>query len=104
MARSRLDRELAWNALGVSEHSQPIRTREEGGLLPIAELNAMIEDPSTAEDIRERLIAQREERGLAPLRSTAKEMEEAFAEPAKPEPWRERRSALERIRAFFRVS
>jgi hypothetical protein len=88
---------------GVSNRSQPTRAREEGGLLPISELNALIDDPNTPQDIRERLIAQREERGLAPLRLTAAEMEEAFAEPAKPAPWREPRSALERIRRFFRI-
>jgi hypothetical protein len=83
----------------MSDRSHPIRTREEGGLLPLSELDALIDDPHTPEDIRDRLIEQREERGLAPLRSTAKEMEDAFAEPARPRP----RSSLERIRAFFRV-
>jgi hypothetical protein len=33
----------------------------------------------------------------------AHEIEEAFAEPAKPAPWAEHRSPLERIRALFRI-
>ena len=83
----------------MSDRSQPIRAREHGGLLPLSELNALIEDSDTPEDIRERLIEQRQERGLVPLRTTTMEIEEAFTEPAKPQP----RSPLERIRAFFRV-
>lgn len=83
----------------MSDCSQPTGTSEEGGLLPLSELNALIEDPATPEDIRERLIEQREGRGLAPPRSTTKELEVAFTEPAESQP----RSPLERIRAFFRV-
>ena len=85
----------------MSDPSQPVRAREEGGVLPIDELNALIDDPNTADDIRQRLIAQREERGLAPMRATGDQTESALAEPTKPEPRGERRSFVERIRAFF---
>jgi hypothetical protein len=91
------------NTHGMSDRSQPTRTSEERGLLPVSELNALIEDPNTPQDIRERLIAQRDERGLAPMRETAEVMESALAEPAKPEPRAAPRTPLERIRAFFRI-
>jgi hypothetical protein len=87
----------------MSDRPQPARTSEERGLLPVSELNALIEDPNTPEDIRERLIAQRDERGLAPMRETAEAKETAFAEPAKPELRAEPRTPLERMRAFFRI-
>ena len=83
----------------MSDRSQPTRTMGDGGLLPVGELNALIEDPNTPEDIRERLIAQREERGLAPMREDAESMETALADSANPEP----QTRFERIRAFFRI-
>ena len=83
----------------MSDRSQPTRTTEQGGLLPLSELNALIDDPHTPEDIRQRLIEQREERGLAPIGSTTEDMREALSEPAKPE----QRPLLERIRSFLRA-
>jgi hypothetical protein len=79
-----------------------LNAAEHETVLSPSELNALIDDPQTAEDIRERLIAQRAERGLNQTALPIRLTQETVTELDEPSAQRPSMSILARIRTYFR--